>query len=122
MSTESHIPESLVPNGSLVKYLLNKLDETGSDIAFIDCPLGEMWTGHQVHESILRCSSGLMKEIGIKKGDVVCVFAANSAIHSIAFLSVIALGGIHTSCSPYSTLGKFLNAKDLLFIEQPETE
>lgn len=106
MTQKSHIPERIVPSGSVVKYLLKKLEETGTDVALIDCPLGEMWSGHKVHDSVLRCTAALMEIVGLKRGDVVCVYAGNSAIHSIAYISLLGTGAILTGCSPKVPLRK----------------
>lgn len=104
MTTESHIPESTVPSGSVVKYLLENLEKTGTGVALIDCTSGEVWSGDKVHDCVLRCTSALVEVVGLKKGDVVCVYAGNSAIHSIAYISLLGIGGILTGCSPYVPL------------------
>lgn len=45
-----------------------------------------------------------LSRLGIKKGDVVLIFAPNSTYYPVCFLAVAAIGAIVTTCNPVYTV------------------
>ena len=56
-------------------------------------------TYKELYDLVSACASGL-KNIGVKKGDIVAGFVTNIPETIVAMLAVTSLGAVWTSCSP----------------------
>lgn len=110
------------PNLSMVSFLFR--NQSISDlIALVDAESGDAMTFHQFKSSVAKVSAGLSR-LGIKKGDVVLIFAPNSIHFPICFLGIIALGAIATTVNPMYTTSELskqaLDSRACLVFTVPE--
>ncbi|XP_020260908.1 4-coumarate--CoA ligase-like 1, partial [Asparagus officinalis] len=62
-------------------------------------------TFRQLRSAVSSFASALSR-LGIRKGDVVLIFAPNSVLFPVSFLSIISLGAIATTVNPLYTVGE----------------
>ncbi|KAK7267736.1 hypothetical protein RIF29_20415 [Crotalaria pallida] len=99
-----HLPTD--PNLSLTSFLFNKTTTTSSSatsLALIDADSGDSFTFNNLKIHVIALSYSLLRP-GIKKHDVVFVFAPNSIHYHVCFLAVTAIGAIATTCNPSYTV------------------
>ena len=70
----------------------------------VDGVTGETFTYAQLLDRITAVGSGLVKR-GLKPGDVVTLFAPNSAEWAISFLAVTSIGAVCSAVNPFYTIG-----------------
>lgn len=66
---------------------------------------GKTYTYKELYESIIRCAGGL-KNLGVKKGDVIAVALANRFEFPVIVVAAAICGAILTTCNPTYTVGK----------------
>ncbi|GAV66489.1 AMP-binding domain-containing protein/DUF4009 domain-containing protein [Cephalotus follicularis] len=96
------------PNLSMVKHLFNNSSSFPHKPALIDVETNETLSFSQLKSTIIKLSHGFV-HLGIKKNDVVLIFAPNSIQYPLCFLGIIAIGAIATTVNPVYTkneLGK----------------
>ncbi|OVA18005.1 AMP-dependent synthetase/ligase [Macleaya cordata] len=90
------------PNTSIFSFLFRNSNSYPDKIALVDVDSGETLTFNQFKSMVSRVSHGLI-QLGIKKGDVVLIFAPNSIQFVLCFLGVVAIGAIATTVNPLYT-------------------
>ncbi|KAK9940044.1 hypothetical protein M0R45_016719 [Rubus argutus] len=111
------------PNVSMVSFLFRNSSSYPHKPALIDADSSETLSFSQLKLVVIKVAHGLL-HLGIKKNDVVLIFAPNSIQFPIFFLGIIAIGAIATTSNPLYTVSelskqvKDCNAK--LVITVPE--
>nr|AIA24410.1 4-coumarate-CoA ligase [Sinopodophyllum hexandrum] len=93
------------PNLSMISFLFRNSNSYPNQLALIDSDSNKTLTFHQFKSTVAKISHSLI-QLGIKKGDVVLIFAPNSIKFPLCFFSVIALGAIATTTNPLYTVGE----------------
>ncbi|XP_059659309.1 probable CoA ligase CCL7 isoform X2 [Cornus florida] len=93
------------PNLSMVSFLFRNSSSFPEKPALIDADTGETLTFTQFKSTVSKVSHGLL-QLGIKKNDVVLIFAPNSIRFPICFLGIIAIGAIATTVNPIYTVSE----------------
>ncbi|XP_004497538.1 probable CoA ligase CCL10 [Cicer arietinum] len=95
-----HLPTD--PNLSLTTFLFQSTSSAADSIALADAHSNDSLTFHQLKTQVIALSHSLLR-LGIKRGDIVLLFAPNSIRFPVCFLAVVAIGAIATTCSPLYT-------------------
>ncbi|KAL5067829.1 hypothetical protein RYX36_018716 [Vicia faba] len=93
------------PNLSLTAFLFQSTSSIGDNIALADAQTGDSLTFRQLKTQVTALSRSLLR-LGIKRGDVVLLFAPNSIRFPVCFLAIAAIGAIATTCSPLYTVSE----------------
>nr|ALD83615.1 4-coumarate-CoA ligase 7-1 [Morus alba] len=88
---------------SLTSFLFQSSSSFPNNTALIDDDSGETLTFLELKTLVSNLSHALRNAMGIKKGDVVLIVAANSILYPICFFAIAALGAITTTCNPAYT-------------------
>ena len=99
MIYRSHYPDVDIPNAPFHTVALRNTMRLASKPAFIDADTGRSVTYGELGHLVERVAAGLY-ERGVRKGDVVSMFAPNSIEYAIAFYSIISLGAIAAPANP----------------------
>ncbi|XP_042476791.1 probable CoA ligase CCL7 [Macadamia integrifolia] len=92
-------------NLSMVPFLFRNSSSYSDELALADADSGETLTFAQFKTMVAKVAHGLL-HLGIKKGDVVLIFAPNSIQFPLCFLGIVALGAIATTVNPLYTTGE----------------
>ncbi|KAJ8648167.1 hypothetical protein MRB53_001190 [Persea americana] len=90
------------PSLSMVSFLFRNSSSYPDRTALADADSGETLTFNHLRSTIRRIAAGLSR-LGIKKGDVVLLFAPNSVHFPICFLAIVSLGAVATTVNPLYT-------------------
>uniref|UniRef100_A0A1J3GLV5 4-coumarate--CoA ligase-like 7 n=1 Tax=Noccaea caerulescens TaxID=107243 RepID=A0A1J3GLV5_NOCCA len=90
------------PNTSLVSFLFRNTSSYPTKPALIDSDSGDSLTFSELKSSVSRLAHGFLR-LGIRKNDVVLIFAPNSYQFPLCFLAVSAIGGVFTTANPLYT-------------------
>ncbi|CAN6319031.1 unnamed protein product [Urochloa humidicola] len=92
------------PSLSLSPHILSLLPAaTRPDApALIDAATGEALSRADLRRLVPALAGGLRRRHGIRAGDVVLIALPNSVAFPVAFLAVLAAGGVATTMNPYS--------------------
>ncbi|GMP98854.1 hypothetical protein CsSME_00046578 [Camellia sinensis var. sinensis] len=93
------------PNLSMVSFLFRNSSSYPEKPALIDADSGEILTFSQFKSIVSKVSHGLLN-LGIKKNDVVLIFAPNSIQFPVCFFGIIAIGAIATTVNPMYTVSE----------------
>ncbi|CAI8602485.1 unnamed protein product [Vicia faba] len=93
------------PNLSLTAFLFQSTSSISDNIALADAQTGDSLTFRQLKAQVTALSRSLLR-LGIKRGDVVLLFAPNSIRFPVCFLAIAAIGAIATTCSPLYTVSE----------------
>ncbi|PHU03827.1 4-coumarate--CoA ligase-like 7 [Capsicum chinense] len=93
-------------NLSMISFLFRNVSSYPDKPALIDADNGETLTFSQFRSSVSRICHGLVNQMGIKKDDVVLIFAPNSIQFPLCFFGVIGLGAIATTVNPMYTVNE----------------
>lgn len=93
------------PNLSLVSFLIKNTSAFPNKPALIDADSGESLSFSQLKSVLIKLSHAFI-HLGIKKGDVVLIFAPNSIQFPICFLAVTAIGAVATTVNPIYTVNE----------------
>lgn len=99
-------PSILIPKDpylSMSSFLFRNTSSHAHKPALIDADTGESLTFTQLKSTVAKVSQGLI-HLGIKKGDVVLIFAPNSIQFPICFLGIVSIGAIATTVNPLYTV------------------
>lgn len=111
------------PNLSMVNFLFRNSSSFESKLALIDADSAQSLTFSQFKSTLIKVSHGF-RHLGIRKGDVVLIFAPNSIRYPLCFLGVIAIGGIATTVNPVYTVAELSkqikDSKPKLVVSVPE--
>jgi acyl-CoA synthetase (AMP-forming)/AMP-acid ligase II len=91
-----------IPDIALAPFLLERAARWGERTAFIDSATGRTLTYRDWADDVRRCAASLAAR-GLRKGDVLAIYAANSPDYAIVFFAVALLGGIVTTINPLYT-------------------
>uniref|UniRef100_A0A6P3ZLT8 4-coumarate--CoA ligase-like 7 isoform X1 n=1 Tax=Ziziphus jujuba TaxID=326968 RepID=A0A6P3ZLT8_ZIZJJ len=93
------------PNLSLASFLFRNSSSYPHKPALIDADSNETLSFAQFKSMVIKVSHGLL-HLGIKKNDVVLIFAPNSIQFPICFLGTVAIGAIATTSNPLYTVSE----------------
>ncbi|KAJ8543900.1 hypothetical protein K7X08_025518 [Anisodus acutangulus] len=93
-------------NLSMVSFLFRNISSFPEKPALFDADFGQTLSFSQFKSIVSKISHGLIHQMGIKKNDVVLIFAPNSIEFPICFFGVIALGAIATTVNPMYTVSE----------------
>src|ERR1700675_926988 len=96
MVVRSPYPDVVIPSTSLTAFVLEHADRLGDKPALIDGPSGRTMTYGGLSAGIRRLSAGLA-EHGLRKGQVVAIFAPNLPEWPLVFHGIAAAGGVVTT-------------------------
>src|SRR5262245_10920740 len=102
MIFRSPYPDVEIPNVSLADFVLRHAERLADKEALIDAASGRSLTYGQLANGIRGAAAGLW-ERGLRKGDVVAIYAPNDPDYAIAFYAVASAGGIVTTANPQVT-------------------
>src|SRR5215813_1343075 len=98
----SSYPDVDIPNVSLTEFVFARAAALGDKPALVDGASGRTLTYVELVGAIKRCAVGLSAK-GLRKGDVLAIYAPNLPEYAIAFHAVATLGGITTTVNPLYT-------------------
>nr|AOV62758.1 4-coumarate-CoA ligase 7 [Morus alba] len=93
------------PNLSAVSFLFRNSSSYPNKPALINADSGEILSFSQFKSTVAKVSHGFL-HLGIKKNDVVLIFAPNSIHFPVCFLGIIAVGAIATTSNPLYTVSE----------------
>lgn len=93
-------------NISMVSFFFRNISSYPDKPALIDGHSGQTLSFSEVKSMVSKVSFGLYHQLGIKKNDVVLIFAPNSIQFPVCFLGIIAIGGIATTANPMYTVSE----------------
>ena len=102
MTYRSPYPDITVPNVSLFEMVLGNAPARGNAVAMADGISGRRITYAELIDQIRRTAAGLAAR-GIKKGDVVSLWAPNVPEWPIAFFGAVKIGAVVHTSNPVST-------------------
>ncbi|KAF9596366.1 hypothetical protein IFM89_009714, partial [Coptis chinensis] len=91
------------PNLSLVSFLFRNIHSYSDTPALIDSDTSQTLTFTQLKSTVAKLAHSFL-QLGIKKGDVVLIFAPNSIQFPLTFLAVVSIGAIATTVNPLYTV------------------
>jgi len=95
----------------MVSFLFRNISSYPEQPALIDSDSGQTLTFSFLESTVAKLSHGL-SQVGIRKGDVVLMFAPNSIQYPVTFLSIIATGAIATTVNPVYTVSEIKKQAD----------
>lgn len=93
------------PNLSMVSFLFRNSSSYPHKPALIEADSNETLSFALFKSMVIKVSYGLV-HLGIKKNDVVLIFAPNSIRFPICFLGIVAIGAIATTSNPLYTVSE----------------
>ena len=96
MVTRSTYPGVVVPDGSIAQFVCERHEARAAKPALIDGSTDRVITYAELRDDVKRVSAGL-QSLGVKRGDVVAVFAPNSPDYVALFYGVTSTGAVITS-------------------------
>lgn len=93
------------PDLSMVSFLFRKSSSYPHKPALIDADSSQTLSFSQFKSTVAKLSRGLVR-LGIKKSDVVLIFAPNSIQFPLCFFAVVAVGAIATTVNPVYTVNE----------------
>lgn len=93
------------PNLSMITFLFRNISSYPHKPALIDADLDQTLSFAQFKSTLSKVSIGLHK-LGVRKNDVVLIFAPNSIQFPLCFFGIIALGAIATTVNPAYTVAE----------------
>jgi acyl-CoA synthetase (AMP-forming)/AMP-acid ligase II len=102
MIVRSPYPDVEIPRRSFSEHVLRLVAQRGDRPAFIDGANGRILTFRGLDDSVRRAANGLLS-LGLRRGDVVALYAPNLPDYAVAVHAVLRLGGICTTINPRYT-------------------
>lgn len=90
------------PDLSMVAFLFRNASSYADKPALVDADTDETLTFAQFESTVIKIAHGLLN-LGIKKKDVVLIFAPNSIQFPLCFFGVTSIGAIATTANPLYT-------------------
>ncbi|KAI9300156.1 hypothetical protein BJ944DRAFT_244462 [Cunninghamella echinulata] len=85
-----------IPDVDIFSFLFNPNDQntrfSQDRVIIIDSETDKTLTFNQVRSLSLQLATGWIQNVGLKKGDIVSVFAPNQYDHSVLYFSLLAAG------------------------------
>lgn len=101
-------PSLVLPNNddlSMVSFLFRDISSFPSKPALIDSDSSQTLSFSELKSLVLKVSHGFL-HLGIKKNDVVLIFAPNSILFPVCFLGITAVGGVACTANPIYTVSE----------------
>ena len=95
-------PDVQIPNVPLTPFVLRHATRLADKPAIVDGLTGHGFTYGELAAAVRTVASALA-ERGLRKGDVLAIYAPNSPEYAVAFHAVVSLGGIVTTVNPAAT-------------------
>ncbi|KAF1809386.1 AMP-binding enzyme [Eremomyces bilateralis CBS 781.70] len=118
---QSHIP---IPTQDLLSWMFDNPQYDVDMPIYIDAANPQNSISNRQAKLMIRKMAAGFKKAGLQKGDVVCVHSFNDIYYPIAFLGIIAAGGIfagtNPSYTPYEISHAIRTAQIKFFICEPE--
>ena len=105
MIFRSPYPDVVIPEMSVVDYVLQRAPEFGGKAALIDGVTGATMSYDDLASGIRRAAGGLT-ERGFGKGDVLAIYSPNTITYPVAFHGTAHAGGVVTTVNPLYTSGE----------------
>lgn len=102
MMMRSPFPDVVIPNSSLVPFVLRRAKEFHNKTAIVCGVTGRSYTYGALADAIYRVAAGLHAR-GIRKGDVVGIVSPNIPEFPIAFYAAALIGAIPSTVNPIAT-------------------
>ncbi|KAK4408987.1 4-coumarate--CoA ligase-like 7 [Sesamum angolense] len=93
------------PNLSMVSFLFRNASSFADKPALIDSHTGKTLTFAQFKSMVSRVSHGLL-QLGLKKNDVVLIYAPKSIQYPLCFFGIVAIGAVATTVNPIYTVSE----------------
>jgi acyl-CoA synthetase (AMP-forming)/AMP-acid ligase II len=103
MIVRSPYPDVEIPKCSFPEHVFRRAAEWGDKPALIDGASNRIMSFRQLDDSVRRAASGLVS-LGVRRGDVVALYAPNVPDYAVAVHAVLRLGGICTTINPQYTV------------------
>nr|UIP35215.1 4-coumarate-CoA ligase 3 [Leucojum aestivum] len=100
------LPFPTDPNLSMIPFLFRNAHLYPDRIALVDAVTGDSLSFAQLRSTVSSLAAALSAEFRIKKGDVILIFAPNSILFPVSFLSILALGAVATTVNPLYTVAE----------------
>ncbi|HIC52744.1 MAG TPA: hypothetical protein EYO97_02835, partial [Gemmatimonadetes bacterium] len=101
----SPYPDVVIPDISVVDYVLQRAPEFGEKAALIDGVTGTTLSYDELASGIRRAAGGLAQR-GLAKGDVLAIYSPNTLYYPVAFHGAAYAGGVVTTVNPLYTSGE----------------
>ncbi len=106
---KSRFPDVSIPDDiSVSQLILQKMQEHGTRVAFIDDETGQKIYYAELRQTICLVAGKLL-ERGIRKGDVIFVCLPNHVEFPAVLLAGLHVGALITTCHPSYTEGKTIH-------------
>ncbi|MEE2899749.1 MAG: 4-coumarate--CoA ligase family protein [Gemmatimonadota bacterium] len=105
MIYRSPYPDVVIPEMSVVDYVLRRAPEFGEKAALIDGVTGASMSYNELASGV-RKAAGALAARGLKKGEVVAIYSPNTITYPIAFHGTAYAGGVATTVNPLYTPGE----------------
>ena len=105
MIFRSPYPDVVIPDISVVDYVLQRAPEFGEKAALIDGVTGTTLSYDELASGIRRAAGGLAQR-GLAKGDVLAIYSPNTLYYPVAFHGAAYAGGVVTTVNPLYTSGE----------------
>ncbi|XP_064623191.1 uncharacterized protein LOC135485270 [Lineus longissimus] len=103
----SNFPDTKLSDITLPQYVMGDFDKYGDLVALVDGPSGRSYKFSQIPQLVKNVGSAFTR-LGLKKGDVVCLYLPNLPEYPITLLGVTNIGGIATTANPAYTADELL--------------
>ncbi|CAI9104988.1 OLC1v1003796C1 [Oldenlandia corymbosa var. corymbosa] len=91
---------------SMISFLFRNISAYPDKPALTDFHTGQTLNFTQLKSIVSKVSYGLFYQLGIRKNDVVLIFAPNSIQFPVCFFGIIGLGAIATTVNPLYTVSE----------------
>jgi acyl-CoA synthetase (AMP-forming)/AMP-acid ligase II len=91
-----------IPDVALTPFLLERAARFDEKPALIDATTGRVLTYRMWADGVRRTAASLARR-GLRKGDVIAIYSANSPDYAIAFHAIALAGGVVTTINPLYT-------------------
>jgi hypothetical protein len=123
---ESNIPAFQFPQDkTLPEFVLEGVDSYLDKVAIVDSSDERQYTYGQVQTLVKNITAGLIQELGIRKGDVVCIVLPNTAEYLLLAFGIMSAGAIFSGANPYAhpteIAKQVCNSEAKLVITDPTT-
>ncbi len=105
MIYRSPVPDIEIPEVSLPRFMLERLEQWGDKPALVDGPSGRTLT-YGALAGAIRAAAGGLAPRGFGKGDVLAIYSPNLPEYAVAFYGAALAGGSSTTINPLFTEGE----------------
>ncbi|KAJ6840843.1 uncharacterized protein M6B38_118940 [Iris pallida] len=98
------IPFPADPDLSMSTFLFQNAASYPDRLALADAVSSETLTFSQLRDAVSSFAAAISAAFRIEKGDAVLIFAPNSLLFPVSFLSVVSLGAVATTANPLYTV------------------